>query len=173
MKTLQIFFGMGAAMALLGANVAIAEIRFGGEVGMRPLEFTPTFETEGGVVTLPTLSFCNFDSLGGEEAQATCAMTPGGTRAGLMPELPDIQPVTLERSTPVQDVAFSPGTLPSQRPYNERPLRGGTSTSTITIPEDPETPPPPGDLVPEPATLLLVGLGIAGVAAVRRRHQKV
>ena len=169
MKTLQVFFGVGAVVVLLGANVAMAEIRF--RSTERPVEFTPSFETVDGTVTMPTLSFCNIDSLGGPEAQQTCAMTPGGASAGLLTELPILPPTSPTYTTPMPSTAFSPGTIPGPSPYNEtwtRYRNGGGGGGEV-----PREPPDIEVEIPEPATLLMVGLGITGVAVARRRGRKV
>jgi hypothetical protein len=166
MKTLQRFFGMSAAVALLGASVAMAEIR---NDSIRGVPFSVS--TADGTITLPDFTFDKIDGSGGEEAQATCAMTPGGTMSGLMTELPILQPVTPTYRDTIPDTVFAPSGLPSQRPYNERPL------SDRRNPPNPPTPPddPPPQIIvvtPEPATLVVVGLGLAGAAITRCRRRK-
>ena len=158
MSVLQKFFGVGAAVALLGASVAMAEIR----TEFKPLEFKVS--TADGSVTLPDFSFDKNSGGEAEESQATCAMTPGGPSPGVMMELPIVPPVVPDRIEPVQDVTFSAGTLPSQRRFNEQRFRETTTTTTreeIIITE-----------LPEPATLVIIGLGVTGVAVARRRWRK-
>jgi len=165
------FFGVGIVVALLGVNVAMADFRH--RSLDRPVEFTPTFETADGTVTMPTLSFCDNSKLGRptEDAQSTCAMTPGGIAAGLLMELPILPPAVAPRHEVAQPLAYSPGTLPGQRPYNEPRLPYGRPPTPPTPPID-EPPPIEVDVIPEPATLLIVGLGVAGVAMARRKGWK-
>ena len=163
MKVLQKFFGICVAIALLGASFAAAEIR---TESVQPLKFSVSAGDDS--ITLPDLTFGNTDSASGEEAQSTCAMTPGGPTPGGMLEMPIIPPVTPARVEPVQNVAFSAGALPSQRSYNERAFRGGSGGGGGGGGGG-DTPPPPIIVVPEPATLVIVGLGIAGMAVARRR----
>jgi len=173
MKTLQMFFGVGVAVALLGVNVAMAEFR---HVSLdRGVEFTPTFETADGTVTMPTFSFCDASKLGHptEDAQSTCAITPGGIAAGLLMELPVLPPAVAPRHEVAQPLAYSPGTLPEQRPYNEPRLPYSRPPAPMPTPQSPdELPPIEGGEIPEPATLLIVGLGVAGVAMARRKGWK-
>jgi len=159
MSVLQKFFGVGAAVALLGTSVAMAEIK----TGFKPLEFE--VRTADGSVTLPDFSFDKNNGGGAEESQATCAMTPGGPSPGVMMELPIIPPVVPDRIEPVQDVTFSAGTLPSQRRFNEQSFRDYENPTPP--PEEKEIP-----VVPEPATLVVIGLGVTGVAVACRRWRK-
>ena len=170
MRTLQMFFGVGMVVALLGANVAVADFE---HRSLQPVRFS--FDSADGTIVIPEFSFCDASRLGRptEDAQATCAMTPGGIASSVMMELPVPLPAIVPRQEVVQPIAYSPGTLPGQRPFNEqRTYRSPTTTSTPPPQPDDERPPIEAD-VPEPATLLIVGLGVAGVAMARRKGRKV
>ena len=175
MKTLRVLLGACAMIALLGfLHVATADVR---NDSVKPLTFS--VDSGDGFAGVPEISF---DGNGGdsEEAQTTCAMTPGGNMPGLLLEQPFTPPPNPERLTNAPDETLAPlSSLNSAPPYS----RGGLPYNP-NDPNDPGTPPPPPDdpkepstpAVPEPATLVLVGLGI-GVAAygagARRRRNKV
>lgn len=172
MKTLQVFFGVSVAVALLGASVAVAEIR--NESMMEPLAFNVS--TEDGSISMPNLKFDKVGS-GGEEAQQTCAMTPGGTMPNLLMEMPVVPPVNPERAgvnqperTPSLGIPpYNPSYPSRNQPY--RPTYPpGTPENPPPPPEEPDDPPPV--LVPEPATLVILGLGIGGAVVARRRYRK-
>ena len=169
MKTLKILLGSGAMIALLGfllgfLNVAQADIR---NDSIQPLKFD--VDAGDGSVSMPQITF---DSGGAaEESQQTCAMTPGGSMPGLLLEQQFATPPDPEHLTHPPDVTLAPiSSLQTPPPYN--PRRGypddPTPPGTPEIPVDPDEPPPP-PVTPEPTTLLLVGLGIAGAAVARRR----
>jgi len=184
MRALQMFFGAVAATALLGAGVVVAEIRY----SIEPLKFSVS--TEDGSITLPVLEFCNIDSTGGEETQTPCMMAPGGPLPNLLMELPVmplVAPAQTAEYTSAQAAIAPISSLRSSAPYNERRLlgvgsSGVSSTGTasmmstvqppvIVMPEYPSDP-PPVVAIPEPATLVVVGLGIGGVVAARRWREK-
>jgi hypothetical protein len=164
MKTLKILLGSGAMIALLGfLNVAPADIR---NDSIQPLRFD--VDAGDGSVSMPQITF---DSGGGatEEAQQTCAMTPGGNIPGLLSEQQFVTPPNPEHMTHPPEVTLAPiSALQTPPPYDPRRGYPPTDPTTPEVPVDPEEPPPP-PVVPEPTTLLLVGLGIAGAAAARRR----
>ena len=172
MRTLQILFGGFAAVALLGASVAVAEIR---HESIRAMPFSVS--TEDGFITLPDVSFCSIDTMGGEEAQEGCMMIPGGPAPNLLMELPVVLPpaAQTERYTSAQAAIAPVSSLQSSAPYNEpRPRRGtGTSTAMTTIPTvPPPDDPPPIVVIPEPATLVIMGLGVGGAVVARRWREK-
>jgi len=168
MKTLQVFFGLSVATALLGASVAMAEIR---HESLRPLMFS--VDVGDASITLPEFSFCSINDQS-EEAQATCMMTPGGNMPDVLMELP-VVPI----ATPVSEgytsaqAAITPVSMLRTPPYSE-PRWPFTPpvTPPITPPDDPDDPPPPPPVVPEPATLVLIGLGIGGALVARRQRRK-
>ena len=166
MRTLRVFLGAGTMIVLLGlAHVAMADVR---NDSIKPLEFT----VDAGDGSVDMASTINFDAGGaGEQAQKTCAMTPGGTMSNLIPDLPVTTPQESEHLTSSPTVTLAPiSSLQTPPPYN--PPRYPPDTPPDT-PEDPDPPPPPPPVVPEPATLLLVGIGVAGVAVARKRWAKV
>ena len=167
MRTLLTFLGAGTMIALLGwVQVAIADVR---NDSIKPLEFT--IGAGDGSVDMPSIKF---DTDGtGEEAQRTCAMTPG------MPDLLLEQPVTTSQEpehlagyqTSSPAVTLAPiSSLQTPPPYSSarRWYPDDPEVPVITT-DEPGTSPP---LVPEPATVLLIGIGIAGVAVARRRWTK-
>ena len=161
MKTLQRFLGVGVAVALLGLNVVIADVRT--ESTRVPLTFP--LDVGDGSVDMPDISYDVLGSAGGEAAQATCAMTPGGTSPNLLLEPPIVPLPNFDRLTNVPRESLAPlaplarprtNYTPNRRPYRDPP------------PQDP--PPPP---VPEPTTLLIVGLGIGALAVARRQGKQM
>ena len=166
MKTLRVFLGTGTMIVLLGfVHVATADVR---NDSIKPLEFS--VDAGDGSVGMASIKF---DAGGaGEETQMTCAMTPGGPMPNLMPEQPITTPQEPEHLTSSPARALAPiSSLQTPPPYNPPRYPPDTPDPPPEDPDDPPPPPPP--LVPEPATLLLVGLGIAGVAVARKRWAKV
>ena len=171
MKTLHIIFGAGAATVLLGLNVALADMKH--ELTRVPLTFSLDFGDSS--VILPDLTFDTLDGAGGEEAQTTCAMTPGGTTsAGLLIQTPIVplvnnRPEDYGRGSPQTSL---PPVYSSSQPYspNSRNSRNRNNTPLMSMNPsmgvDPEN---STATVPEPATLVIVGLGIGAVAVARRR----
>jgi len=165
MKTLRIIIGVGVAMSLLGLNVVQADMK--NASSKVPLSFSLDFGDSS--VVMPELTFDAVDGASGEEAQQTCAMTPGGVASSLLLQLPSVSQMnnnTEGYSRASSQVSLSP--LYSLPPPSHSPNgRGRTgrpfNPPTLKVSEDD----PPAD-VPEPATLVIVGLGI-GAAAVARR----
>ena len=163
MKTLKIFLGAVALVALLGLNVVLADTV--NQSGQTPMTFSLD---AGDGSSMPELSFGTAGGAGEDTAQATCAMTPGGTSTSLMLEEPVVPPVNPEQLTgnsPQQTLA-PVSSLNNNQPYNPR-----RDYPPRTPPTQQEEPPPPETIVPEPATLVFMALGIGAVTVARRRFQ--
>lgn len=168
MKTLQMLLGVGAMITLLGLNVAMADIR---NESAKPLMFS--VDAGDGSVNMPELSFDSIGSGNGEEAQTTCAMTPGDNMPNILPEepvipTPDPEHLTRYDTPETTPLASSINPFESSSPYNNRQQRPPylpTDPSGESQTTNPQSP----DVVPEPTTLVIVGLGLVGAAAARRR----
>jgi hypothetical protein len=163
MKMFKIFLRISAIVALLGlSNAATADIR---NESAKPL----LFPVDTGDGSAPTE--LSFDDTSGEEAQTTCAMTPNGNSPNPLLEEPTAPPPAPENLTGYNpDVTVAPlSALPP--PVNRR---GSSGRDYYPPPPGDEglDPPPSPPTVPEPATMLIVGLGILGAASMRRRGKK-
>lgn len=171
MKTLQMLLGIVAIVALLGLNVAVAEIQ-------NSSAKSPNFSMDAGDgSTMPDISFDTMGGTGGDEAQSTCAMTPGGTSPSLLLEEPVLPPETPVSTDPNRDTASSSTLAPLNSLQSAPPYRGTgypTYPPGVTDPTpDPDNPnTPPAMVVPEPTTMAVVALGLGGVALVSRRRGK-
>lgn len=161
MKTLLTYLGVGAVAVLLGMGIAKADIQNGALID--PLSF-PIGE-EGNGYGIENVSF---DSTN-DETQSTCAMTYGETSSFVMPEeLPIPTPeVAYPRNSYTAFGAFNP--LSNNTDY--RRDRGGYRPPPEDNPpgDDPPDDPPP--TVPEPTTLVILGLGLAGIVIARKRQR--
>lgn len=162
MKTLKIFLSVGALVALLGLNVARADIK-------NESAEQPTFPLDTGDGS--SLSPISFGTATGNEAQTTCATTPGSPSTNMLLPEPVVLPQDVESFTQYEDMSpvSSPQELKSFNPLTRQPRRWNFPPP----PSNKEAPPPPEEVAtPEPATMLLIGLGIGGVTMATRRQWK-
>jgi len=174
MKTLLMIFGVCVGVVILGLNVATADMR--NESANIPLKFSLDIDD---TVIVPDLTFDTLGNVGSEAAQATCAATPGGTLpSGLLLESPVVPQWYSNRpedySRNMSPSMLAPlGSLAPPPSYRQNGRSSG-SPNRYSPPNvvNPEVPPEhPTNEVPEPATWVIVGIGI-GVAAVARRRWK-
>jgi hypothetical protein len=160
MKRLLFSLALVAAAAVALPNLGFADSMKTGSA--EPLKFI----LDPGDGSAPS-GMLLFDSESENEAQATCSMTPNGPSQPVTMEVPPpAQPIREQpyqpdmTSTPVSSYSTPPGRPGSPPRYPRDNLPPGT-------PDEPEPPPP---TVPEPGTMLIIGLGIAGAALLRRRR---
>ena len=171
MKTLRRFFVLGAVLALVGLNTMLAD----GAGAANPLTFR--LDTGYPSVNLPEISFDSAGSPSGEETQSTCAMTPGGNMPNLIPNQPVVPPTNPGDPDSERNAARSPETTLDPNLTDPVPVQHehkrywAISGGSQPLPEgdDGDVPSP---AVPEPATLVIVGLGIGAAAIARRRWKK-
>ena len=165
MKTLKIFLGVCVAVTLMGLNIAVADI----ESSSKPMTFAVDI---GDGTVMPDISFDMMGGAGEDTAQTTCMMTPGGGDSiNVLLDLPPIIPVHEPGYAPLQATLAPINSIDTSPSPIPRPFSGPFPPDPIDDPEDPDDPPLP--VVPAPATVLIVGLGIAGVALMRRRRTKM
>jgi len=157
MKAIQIILGAGVVVALIGLNVAFADV-----ISERtPIEFG---RDVGGSVEMPPVSFDFMGGVGEEEVQGGCMMTPGGQESvGTLALLP---PVIVPTANHSYDTVLAP--LNSFDSPARPPVRiPGDSSRRPPDPQEGNS-----SQVPAPATLVIVGIGLAGIAVMRRRQVK-
>ena len=167
MKTLKILFGVGVVIALLGLNVATADIKSAAGSAL-----TFPLDTGDGTASMPDVSFDTAGGEGGDESQTTCAMTPGGLSPNPALEQPVIPPTDPDTFTDTPLERHANDSLRSPPPNNDRGRRPWYPPTTTDEPPPEEEEPPPLTAVPEPATLLIVGIGLGATALVARRRRK-
>ena len=160
MKTIQIILGAGVVAALVvGLNVAFADV-----ISQRaPIEFD---RDVGEGIEMPAISFDFMGGVGEEEVHGGCMMTPGGQESSAVLPLPPpvIVPTAVHNYGAVEATLapLNSFNTPPRIPYERPPRRP---------PDDPR-PVVPDTVVPAPATLVIVGIGLAGIAAMRRWQVK-
>lgn len=164
MKTLRVLFGVVALVALLGLNVVLADIK-------NDSAAVPQFPLDAGDGS--NLSPISFDNESDNGAQTTCATTPGGGAPNPMMELnTPVDPLRdTEQLTQYDDLSPVSGQDPQNGAIPSRdlpPRQPGWQIppNAVTTGDDATT----TSSTPEPATMLIIGLGIGGVAVAARRR---